>query len=48
MSNLYNLFPHLKSLQEEDEKNTPPLDIKIGEEFSLWNKDPEKAKYSST
>jgi hypothetical protein len=48
MSNLYDLFPNLKSTQEEEDKKTPPLDIKIGEEFSLFNKDPEKAKYNSS
>lgn len=47
MSNLYDLFPNLKSVQEED-KTTPPLDIKIGEEFSPFNMDPANAKYDST
>lgn len=44
MSNLYDLFPNLKQIKEEE---TPPIDIKLGEEFSLWNKDPKKAQYNS-
>jgi hypothetical protein len=48
MSNLYDLFPNLKSTQEEADTKTPPLDIKPSEAAMMFDKiDSANAKYDS-